>query len=163
MVKIEGNTNGDSRVAKEVPTFDDFVIANTQHIRHVQSLMKEFGERIAYRGHNHDWSKVTEPFMSMFYRELCNTIEGKMDFMDGKWADYHYTTERHHLLINVPDDVDLIDVIEMVCDCVAAGLARSGEVRPLEIDESILSKALHNTVEEIKNMCCLEDHEELGE
>ena len=82
----------------------------------------------------------------MFYRDMCNTIEGRMKFEDGEWSKFHYATERHHLLRNVPDDVNLIDVIEMIADCVCAGMARSGEVRPLEIDESILMKAIDNTV-----------------
>lgn len=157
MIKIRRNTNGDSRVAKGCPTFTDFTVSNNEHIVDVSKIMKEVGKRIADRGDEHDWSKTIEPYKSMFYRDLCNTIDGKMDFMDGEWAKFHYSTERHHLLKNVPDNVNLIDVIEMICDCVAAGLARSGEVRPLEIDESILKKALHNTVDMIVGMCELEE------
>ena len=157
MVKIKRNTNGDSRVAKCSPTFEEFTEANVSHITDVQNLMTEVAKRLLRKGSDHDWSKVVEPYRSMFYRDLCNTIDGKMDFRDGEWAKYHYNVERHHLLINVPDDVDLFDVIEMICDCVSAGLARSGDIRPLEIDESILSKALHNTVDKIKSMCELED------
>lgn len=157
MVKIKRNTNGDSRVAKEIPTFWQFNDANESHISDVRNLMCEVSDRIKRIGKDHDWSKTTEPYQSMFYRDLCNTIDGKMDFMDGDWSKYHYNVERHHLLKNVPDDVNLFDVLEMICDCVSAGLARSGEVRPLEIDESILSTALSNTVEVIKNMCELEE------
>lgn len=157
MVKIKRTTNGDSRVAEKVPTFNEFEVANAEHMSHVYSLMRELSERMERQGKDHDWSKVIEPYKSMFYRDLCNSIEGNMDFIDGKWVNFHYQVERHHLLRNVPDDVDLIDVMEMVCDYVAAGLARSGEVELFEIDESILSKALHNTVAKIKNMCCLED------
>lgn len=157
MVTIKRNTNGDSRVAKKSPTFEQFNDANASHISDVQNLMTEVAHRLERRGSDHDWSKVIEPYQSMFYRDLCNTIDGKMNFMDGEWSKYHYSVERHHLLKNVPDDVDLFDVIEMICDCVSAGLARSGEVRPLEIDESILSKAMRNTVCKIKDMCKLED------
>ena len=49
-----------------------------------------------------------------------------------------------------PEDVDLLDVLEMIVDCVCAGMARSGEVRSLEIDSDILNKAVQNTVELIK-------------
>lgn len=157
MVIIKRNTNGDSRVAKEIPTFKQFCDANESHISDVRNLMTEVAHELEQKGSSHDWSKVIEPYQSMFYRDLCNTIEGKMDFMDGKWSKYHYSVERHHLLKDVPDNVDLFDVIEMICDCVSAGLARSGEVRPLEIDESILSKAMQNTVCKVKNMCKLED------
>lgn len=157
MVTIKKNTNGDSRVAAKIPTFYEFECSNYQHSEDVRLLMKEFARNIEKRGDDHDWTKEKEPYSSMFYRDLCNTIDGKMNFEDGEWAKLHCRMERHHLLRNVPDDVDLIDVIEMVCDCVAAGLARSGEVRPLVIDESILSLALHNTVNEIKEMCKLDD------
>lgn len=97
-------------------------------------------------GQKHDWSKRNELYRSMFYRDLCNTIEGKIDFINGEWSKFHYETERHHLLRNVPEDVNLIDVIEMIADYVCAGMARSGEVRPLEIDEKILVTAMNNTV-----------------
>ena len=34
----------------------------------------------------------------------------------------------------------------MIADCVCAGKARSGKVRPIEINEEILKKAVDNTV-----------------
>lgn len=153
-VIIERNTNGDSRVAKNCPTFYSFQDANDAHIKDVQNITKNMAKYITYRGEEHDWSKVLDPYMSLFYRELCNTIEGKMDFMDGEWAKLHYEEfERHHLLRHVPDDVNLFDVLEMIADCVAAGLARSGEVRPLEIDNEILTKAMNNTVKLVESWC----------
>lgn len=145
-VKIRRNTNGDSRVATRVPDFSEFIDSNLGHCANVKSMMFNFTEDIIWQGEKHDWTKEEEPYRSMFYRDLCNTIEGKMKFEDGEWCKLHYATERHHLLENAPDDVNLIDVIEMIADCVCAGMARSGEVRPLEIDESILMKAVDNTV-----------------
>ena len=145
-IKICRNTNGDSRVATKVPTFREFHRSNAEHCENVREMMVNFAEDIKWQGKKHDWTKEEEPYTSMFYRDLCNTIEGKMKFEDGEWSKLHYATERHHLLRNVPDDVNLIDVIEMIADCVCAGMARSGRVRPLEIDESILMKAVNNTV-----------------
>lgn len=57
-------------------------------------------------------------------------------------------TERHHLNDSVPDDVNLVDVLEMVIDCTVAGLARSGEVYDITIPEDVIKKAIDNT----KNM-----------
>ena len=54
-------------------------------------------------------------------------------------------TERHHLNDNVPEDVNLIDVLEMVIDCTVAGLARSGEVYNITIPNDVLIKAIDNT------------------
>ena len=67
-------------------------------------------------------------------------------FVDGEWYPMHCKTERHHLNEYCPDDVNLIDVIEMICDCVCAGLARSGNVRPVEISTDIFKRAVDNTV-----------------
>ncbi len=63
-----------------------------------------------------------------------------------KWYQMHVNAERHHLLKRVPDDVDLIDVLEQICDCVSAGMARSGKVFDVEIPSEILEKAVKNTV-----------------
>ena len=63
------------------------------------------------------------------------------------------------MLSNCPKDVNLVDVLEMIVDCVCAGLARSGEVRDLEIDEDILNKAVKNTVDMIKDMIVVEEIE----
>ena len=53
-------------------------------------------------------------------------------------------------LEKVTEDINLIDVIEMIVDCVMAGLARSGEVYPLDINPDVLLKAFQNTVEMLK-------------
>ena len=73
----------------------------------------------------------------------------------------HVTTERHHLLSYCPDDVNIIDVLEMIVDCTLAGLTRSGTVRPVEINDEILKKAVDNTVQLIKNMIEVVDQEEV--
>jgi hypothetical protein len=46
--------------------------------------------------------------------------------------------------------VNLIDVLDMIADCVMAGMARSGSVYPLNIDPEVLMRAFQNTVEELK-------------
>ena len=156
-IKIKRNTNGDSRVAKSVPGFYEFVDANAFHLEDVKDMMDALAEEIRLVGKNHDWTKVKEPYRSNFYRDLCNTIEGRIEFKDGQWNKDHYALERHHLLERCPNDVNLIDVLEMICDCVCAGMARSGEVRDLEISEDILLKAVKNTVEMCKEVVVLEE------
>ncbi|MBR4581050.1 MAG: hypothetical protein IKO32_07440 [Lachnospiraceae bacterium] len=152
MIKIEKHTEGDSRVAKEVPTFLDFACANDSHRYDVRQLMYRFADMLRAQGIKHDWTKADEPYRSMFYRDLCATIEGRMNFMDGEWAKIHYyEKERHHLKQHCPDDVNLLDVIEMLCDCVAAGMARNnGEIHDVDIPAEVLTKAVANTVEMLK-------------
>jgi len=151
MITIKKHTEGDTRVAEGVPTIEDFNSANYDHVDDVKKLANQFSEMLNKRVRYHDWTKLREPYRSMFYRDLCDTIEGKMDFFDGKWSNLHYNElERHHLKRHCPDDVNMLDVIEMICDCVAAGMARSGEVYDIDIPAEVLTKAVKNTVELLK-------------
>lgn len=145
---IEKNTCGDTRTATKCPTFSNFERSNSLHINNVKGVMGFLARMIKDQGADHDFTKKLEPYKSEFYRDLCNTIENKIDFEnDGTWLKKHYELERHHLLANCPDDVNLIDVLEMIVDCICAGLARNGKVRELEINNDILNKAVKNTVQ----------------
>lgn len=150
-VEIERNTNGDTRVAKHMPTISEFNKSNDSHRWDVRHLINRFCEILKCSSEDHDWTKVSEPYRSMFYRDMSSVIEHGMDFFEGEWSKLHYyELERHHLGRHCPEDVDLFDVIEMICDCVAAGMARSGEVYDLDISDGILTKAVKNTVEILK-------------
>lgn len=149
-IEVKRNTNGDSRVATKKPTFEEFVEANYSHICDVAHLMNNVALAIRNAGLNHDWSKVTKPYDEMFYENMIDAMDGKINFEDGEWAKLHYTEERHHLRRNVPDDINLIDVIEMVADCVCAGMARAGKVdlndEYYQVPTEVLQTALNNTV-----------------
>lgn len=153
MVRIKKNTNGDSRVADHVPTINEFDVANAAHVEDVKNLVDAFCKILKIKSSDHDWTKRKEPYRSMFYRDLCATLEGRLpDFMEGEWAQQHYyQNERHHLGVYARPDVDMFDVIEMICDCVAAGMARSGEVHEVEIPDCVLQRAVKNTVEILKD------------
>ena len=149
-IEIKKNSIGDTRTATRVPTFDEFREANAEHRSDVSRMMSGIANCIEKAGRNHDDTKVVEPERSLFYRELCAKIEGKINsFTDGEWYPMHCKTERHHLNEHCPEDVNLIDVLEMICDCVCAGMARSGSVYHVTIPNEILQKAVENTV----NMC----------
>jgi hypothetical protein len=94
------------------------------------------------RGIKHDFTKIRN--FEEFYEQFHRAQE------TGKWGtgwydDIHIVEERHHLNDRCPDDVNLIDVLEMLCDCVMAGLARSGKYREEEPNAEILVKAYKNT------------------
>lgn len=151
MIRINKHTEGDTRVAKGIPSIRDFAKANDDHLSDVRELGDWFAKTLKNNIMHHDWTKRQEPYKSMFYRDLCATIEGRMNFMDGEWAKLHYTElERHHLKRHCPDDVNMFDVIEMICDCTAAGMARSGDVYDIDIPAEVLTKAVKNTVELLK-------------
>ena len=160
-IKIKRNTLGDTRTAEKVPTFTEFLNSNKSHVDDVSHMMNSIAEKIIVAGAYHDYTKINDPERSLFYRELCATIEGKTNsFVDGKWYPMHCKTERHHLNEYCPNDVNLIDVLEMICDCVCAGMARSGSVYPIEIPSEILQRAVSNTVEMCMNAVEVEKGEQ---
>lgn len=150
MIEITKNPNGDTRTAPKNVSFEDFRIANDMHICDVGNVMWELAKMIDARGENHDCTKKSQE--KLFYDNFLSTMNHGTDFTKDEWYQMHIKAERHHLLANCPDDVNLIDVLEMIVDCTCAGLARSGEVRPMEINDDILRKAINNTVELIKSM-----------
>jgi hypothetical protein len=50
----------------------------------------------------------------------------------------------------VPADVNLIDVLDYIADCVMAGMARSGSVYPSALPPDLLTTAFQNTVALLK-------------
>ncbi len=46
----------------------------------------------------------------------------------------------------MPDDVNLIDVLDYIADNVMAGMGRSGQVRPMRLSYEVLDTAFQNTV-----------------
>ena len=150
MIKIKKNPNGDTRTAPKNVSFEDFQEANDMHISDVSDVIYELSRMIDNRGMNHDYTKKSQE--KLFYDNFLSTINKGTDFTKDEWHQIHINAERHHLLSKCPKDVNLIDILEMIVDCTCAGLARSGEVRPMEINNDILHKAIDNTVELIKSM-----------
>ena len=138
--------NADTRSLK---TLDyDLVLKDTKnHIYGVENVMNEFANTIKRRALNHDWTKLK--YFDMFYKDISSGKTGE-EFFKLDWWQIH-KTERHHLNARVPKDVNLIDVIEMLCDCVAAGMARTGTVYPINLSNEILQNAVKNTVEMLKD------------
>lgn len=112
--------------------------------------MNALAKKIHEAGMKHDYTK--KDFENEFYKDFVATMNDGADFVNGWWYQKHIHDERHHPLSFCHDDINLIDVLEMVVDCTVAGLARSGNVRPIEVNAEILNKAVANTTELIKNM-----------
>lgn len=150
MVIIYKNSNGDTRTAEKNVSFKDFQRANDMHKQDVKNVMNELALNMMNIGLQHDYTKKTDE--KLFYDNFLSTMNKGTDFVNDEWYQLHIKSERHHLLSNCPDDVNLLDVLEMITDCVCAGMARNGEVGPIEISEEVLRKALDNTVTLIKSM-----------
>lgn len=154
MVTIKKNPNGDTRTARKDVSFEQFQEANDMHRDDVAAVMWELSKMIDAAGEYHDCTKKSQE--RMFYRDFLATLNDGADFVNGEWYQLHIHAERHHLFSHCPDDVNLIDVLEMLADCVCAGMARSGKIRSLEINNDILGKAVNNTVELIKSLIFVE-------
>lgn len=150
MIEIKKNPNGDTRTAPKNVTFEQFQEANDMHIEDVKAVMRELSKMVDRAGEKHDCTKKSQE--RMFYNNFLSTINDGTEFVNDEWYQLHIRAERHHLLSHCPDDVNLVDILEMISDCVCAGMARSGEIRGLEIDSDILNRAVKNTAELIKNM-----------
>lgn len=150
IVEIHKNPNGDTRTAPKNISFEQFQEANDSHRIDVQRVMYEIACMLSSNGIKHDWTK--KRYEKMFYNNFLATMNYGSNFVSGEWYQLHVNTERHHLLSVCPEDVNLLDVIEMIVDCVCAGKTRSGEVRDLEISTDILEMALKNTVKLVDDM-----------
>ena len=57
----------------------------------------------------------------------------------------------------IPADVNLIDVLDFIADCVMAGMGRSGSVYALNLPPELLERAFQNTVELLKAQVVVQD------
>lgn len=124
--------------------------SSVQHIADVRRALAFFQGEIMEAATRHDEDKLTD-------------IDGfHADFVTGftvtEWWDRHRQLNRHHLLQadGVRDNVNLIDVLDMIADCVMAGMARSGSVYPLDIDQAVLRRAFDNTVTLLRSQVVVE-------
>ena len=145
IIYIKPSPNADSRTAKGKVSFEDFCKATDMHRQDVRNILKDIALRIDRAGELHDYTKKEKE--EEFYKSFMAAKEEGKDFKKDDWYKYHTHTERHHIKSYVHDDINLIDVIEMIADCVAAGKARSGKVYDIDIDEKVLMKAFNNTVD----------------
>lgn len=144
MIKISKAVNADSRTAG--PNFNQESLLNDtkSHIKDVGQGMDFIANQLMERGKQHDHTKIDN--IDQFFDALkANHVKNTF------WYQMHIMTERHHLKSNIPDDVNLIDVIEHLVDCTMAGLTRSGKIYDIDLSPELLQKAAANTVELLKN------------
>lgn len=133
---------------------DQLLVSSQQHIGDISKGIAFFVEMLQWAGVTHDRDKITG--LDHFHTDF---ITG---FKETGWWDNHRKVTRHHLLAadGVPEDVNLVDVLEMIIDCVMAGMGRAGEVYPLDIDPAVLMKAFHNTATLLKNQIVVDEDKE---
>ena len=142
-IRIDPSPTAD--VGKTPITEEQLRQSTLVHITNVKRGMDLMTRMIRDAGLHHDYTKTE--FMQEYYRyfkEYQRT--GKLPDDNGCWFKKYHLLERHHLGDKVPDDVNLIDVIEMIVDSVMTGMAR-GKYEPRGFDPNVLVKAYDNTVD----------------
>ena len=139
----------DTRALKEGEKLkrDEVEYDTKAHIDAVVKCGKFMADKINEQFAKHDHTKLGE-HLDDFADALSSRLKDK-EFKELPWWKTHLT-ERHHLNDKAPEDVNLIDVLEMICDCCVAGMARTGEVYDLDLPDEVLKKAFKNTAEMIK-------------
>jgi hypothetical protein len=145
MIEIGLSKTADTRSCDYANVSKETLYASSvQHIADVRQALAFFRAEIDAASERHDYDKLTD--IDGFHEDFVT------GFKQTGWWDRHRQLNRHHLLQadGVRDDVNLIDVLDMIADCVMAGMGRTGSVYPLNIDAAVLKKAFDNTVELLK-------------
>ncbi len=104
--------------------------ATQEHIKHVRSFLQKAIVELAKRGAYHDRSKMRQPELDIFVEytpKLATSTYGSdkyKEFLEGmgEALRHHYVYNRHHPehFEDGIDQMNLVDVLEMVCDWYAA-------------------------------------------
>ena len=145
MIEIKPSPTADTRTCDYATVSRETLLESSrQHIADVSRGIAFFSGLLVEAAARHDFDKLAD--IDGFHADFVT------GFAQTGWWERHRTLNRHHLLTpdGVPQDVNLIDVLDMIADCVMAGMARSGDVYPLEISDEVLRRAFANTVDLLK-------------
>lgn len=149
-IQIQETKKADTRTLKpgDILSEKDVKRDTELHIEAVELCGDFLCDKIKKQFKEHDHTKLGE-YLPAFTKALSTGFKGK-EFKGQDWWQIHLA-ERHHLNDKVPENVNLIDVLEMICDCVSAGMARNGTVYDATLSNETLKKAFENTVKLIKD------------
>lgn len=140
---------------------------NLKHIREVQSIMFYVINELLLRARDHDAVKLSSPEVEYFnkYTPLLKTlVYGSEEYEESRKLmqpalDHHYANSPHHPehKINGILGMSLIDIVEMLCDWLAACRRHdAGDIRKsIEINQDRfqysdeLKAIFHNTIDVI--------------
>lgn len=146
MITIQKSPTADTRTCDFANVERETLVRSSlTHIQDVGKALAFLSGKLTEAASVHDYDKLT--LIDWFHREFAG------GFKETGWWDNHRKIHRHHLAQEdgVPVDVNLLDVLEYISDCVMAGMARSGEVYELVVTPELLLTAFKNTVILLKN------------
>lgn len=147
---IYKSRKADTRSAESNVSKDELFMDTLSHITDVKNVGNWLAYKLQGQVLDHDYTKLE--YLDEFYEDFTNVLHSEnRNFKEMPWFKERHLKERHHLNDSVPEDVNLIDVLEMVIDCTVAGLARSGNVYDIDIPYDVLKKAINNTKDLIIN------------
>lgn len=144
MIKIKKSTTADTRSCDPSTVSKEQLLASSQsHISDVRQALLDFADQLQKTAEKHDHDKISD--IDWFYKDF------QTGFKETGWWDNHRKINRHHINYEdgIPEDVDLIDVLEFISDCIMAGMARTGHVYPVTLNPETLNKAFENTVSKL--------------
>lgn len=118
-----------------------------EHIECVRKYIDHLEAEIAERAFSHDETKLISPEKEVFDEftpKLANTTYGSDEYKEhlkgmGKALEHHYSANRHHPehFENGIKDMDLVDIVEMLCDWKSASMRHNdGDVlKSIEINQ----------------------------
>lgn len=128
MIQIRKSETADTRTCDFANVSKETLLASSrQHVEDVMKGLQFFQRKLDYAAKHHDTDKFTD--IDGFHADFLT------GFKETGWWDRHRKKNRHHLTQEdgIPEDVNLIDVLDFITDCVMAGMARSGDVTPLNV------------------------------
>lgn len=141
MIRIRKSETADTRTCDFANVSRETLLESSlQHIGDVSVALGFFAQMLHRAAAVHDTDKLTD--LDAFHEDFITGFESS------SWWERHRTLNRHHLTQEdgIPADVNLIDVLDFIADCVMAGMARSGSVYPLKLSPELLETAFQNTV-----------------
>lgn len=152
MIQIKKSATADTRTCDYANTSKETLLKSSyQHIDDVQRGLQFFIDYLDNASERHDFDKIED--IDFFHEDFVT------GFAQTGWWDNHRRINRHHLAQEdgVPKDVNLLDVLEYIADCVMAGMARSGSVYDLTMTPELLERAFKNTVDLLKSQVEVSD------
>jgi len=152
MIEITKSATADTRTCDFANVSKQQLMQSSlTHISDVVKGLAFFQSYLTEAAGCHDSDKLTD--IDWFHDDF---ITG---FKETGWWDHHRKITRHHLNTEdgIPMDVNLLDVLEYITDCVMAGMARSGDVYELTILPGLLERAFINTVALLKAQVVVTD------
>lgn len=105
-------------------------VETQKHIERVRQIIRFMTDKLTLRGVNHDKVKLESPEVEVFAEhtpQLANLQYGSPEYQEHLAAmkpalEHHYANSRHHPehFANGINDMNLIDIMEMLCDWKAA-------------------------------------------